>query len=188
MPDAFVNTHRAKVVSLAAHHRLPAVYAYRLNAKIGGLLSYGFDTHNNFRRAATYCRSHPEGREGRRASRPGARQVRTGKHGTNLKGSTRRVTPVQAAWRPAPSRHDIWELVVHAAYWKLRRLAQADRRVARIVPAQRVELVSSAGGDLRARVACGSRTARRDARLAAGDRGDFAVRGIAPDAEAQQGQ
>ena len=54
MPDAFVNTHRAKVVSLAAHHRLPAIYAYRLNAKIGGLLSYGFDTHNNFRRAAMY--------------------------------------------------------------------------------------------------------------------------------------
>jgi hypothetical protein len=39
-------------------------------------------------------------------------------HGTNLKGSTRRVTPAQAAWRPAPSRHNIWELVVHAAYWK----------------------------------------------------------------------
>jgi putative ABC transport system substrate-binding protein len=54
MPDAFMNTHRERMVLLAAHHRLPAVYAYRLNAKIGGLLSYGFDTHNNFRRAATY--------------------------------------------------------------------------------------------------------------------------------------
>jgi putative ABC transport system substrate-binding protein len=54
MPDAFMNTHRERVVLLAAHHRLPAVYAYRLNAKIGGLLSYGFDTHNNFRRAAMY--------------------------------------------------------------------------------------------------------------------------------------
>ena len=54
MPDAFMNTHRAKIVSLAAQHRLPAVYAYRLNAEIGGLLSYGFDTHNNFRRAASY--------------------------------------------------------------------------------------------------------------------------------------
>jgi putative ABC transport system substrate-binding protein len=54
MPDAFMNTHREKIVSLAAQHRLPAVYAYRLNAKIGGLLSYGFDTHNNFRRAAMY--------------------------------------------------------------------------------------------------------------------------------------
>jgi hypothetical protein len=40
MPDAFMNTHRERVVSLAAHHHLPAVYAYRLNAKIGGLLSY----------------------------------------------------------------------------------------------------------------------------------------------------
>ena len=39
-------------------------------------------------------------------------------HGTNLKGSTRGVALAQAAWRPAPSRHNIWELVVHAAYWK----------------------------------------------------------------------
>jgi putative ABC transport system substrate-binding protein len=52
MPDAFMNTHRERIVLLAAHHRLPAVYAYRLNAEIG--LSYGFDTHNNFRRAAMY--------------------------------------------------------------------------------------------------------------------------------------
>lgn len=39
-------------------------------------------------------------------------------HGTNLRGSLRGVTPAQAAWRPAPKRHNIWELVVHAAYWK----------------------------------------------------------------------
>jgi hypothetical protein len=39
-------------------------------------------------------------------------------HGTNLKGSVRRVTPQQAAWRPAPGRHNVWEIVVHAAYWK----------------------------------------------------------------------
>jgi hypothetical protein len=39
-------------------------------------------------------------------------------HGTNLRGSIRGVTPKQAAWRPAPHRHNIWELVVHAAYWK----------------------------------------------------------------------
>jgi putative ABC transport system substrate-binding protein len=54
MPDAFMNTHRERIVLLAAQYRLPAVYAYRLNAKLGGLLSYGFDTHNNFRRAAIY--------------------------------------------------------------------------------------------------------------------------------------
>ena len=39
-------------------------------------------------------------------------------HGTNLRGSLRRVTPEQAAWRPSPKRHNIWEIGVHAAYWK----------------------------------------------------------------------
>jgi len=51
-------------------------------------------------------------------------------HGTNLRGSIRSVTPELAAWRPAPGRHNIWELVVHAAYWKyavLRRLTGQKR-------------------------------------------------------------
>ena len=39
-------------------------------------------------------------------------------HGTNLRGSVRRVTAKQAAWRPGRRRHNIWEVVVHAAYWK----------------------------------------------------------------------
>lgn len=39
-------------------------------------------------------------------------------HGTNLRGAIRGLTPGEAAWRPAPGRHNIWELVVHAAYWK----------------------------------------------------------------------
>jgi uncharacterized damage-inducible protein DinB len=39
-------------------------------------------------------------------------------HGTNLRGSIRLVSSRQAAWRPGPRRHNIWELVVHAAYWK----------------------------------------------------------------------
>jgi hypothetical protein len=43
---------------------------------------------------------------------------KTSWHGTNLRGSLRRVTLAQAAWRPAPGRHNIWEIVVHAAYWK----------------------------------------------------------------------
>jgi hypothetical protein len=51
-------------------------------------------------------------------------------HGTNLRGSLRGVTAPQAVWRPAPQRHNIWELVVHAAYWKyaaLRRLTGGRR-------------------------------------------------------------
>ena len=39
-------------------------------------------------------------------------------HGTNLRGAIRGLPFKQAAWRPAPGRHNIWELVVHAAYWK----------------------------------------------------------------------
>jgi hypothetical protein len=51
-------------------------------------------------------------------------------HGPNLRGSLRGVTPTQAVWRPAPNRHNIWELTVHAAYWKyigVRRLTGAKR-------------------------------------------------------------
>ncbi len=43
---------------------------------------------------------------------------RTSWHGTNLRGSLRGMTVEEAAWRPAPGRHSIWELVVHCAYWK----------------------------------------------------------------------
>lgn len=39
-------------------------------------------------------------------------------HGTNLRGSIRRVKVGEAEWRPARNRHNIWEIVVHAAYWK----------------------------------------------------------------------
>jgi len=39
-------------------------------------------------------------------------------HGPNLLQSLKGVTAKQAAWRPAPGRHNIWELTLHAAYWK----------------------------------------------------------------------
>ena len=42
----------------------------------------------------------------------------------------RGLTPAQAARRPGPRRHNIWELVVHCAYWKYavwRRLTRAER-------------------------------------------------------------
>jgi putative ABC transport system substrate-binding protein len=54
MPDTFTTTHRAEIISLAARYRLPAVYPYRFFAELGGLLSYGSDPVDNFRRAATY--------------------------------------------------------------------------------------------------------------------------------------
>ena len=39
-------------------------------------------------------------------------------HGTNLRGSLRGVTVAQASHRVRPDGHNIWELMVHAAYWK----------------------------------------------------------------------
>jgi len=38
--------------------------------------------------------------------------------GAGAAGCIRGVTPVQAAWKPAPKRHSIWELTLHLAYWK----------------------------------------------------------------------
>jgi hypothetical protein len=40
------------------------------------------------------------------------------------------MSPVVASWRPAPGRHNIWEIVVHAAYWKyaVRRRLARDKR------------------------------------------------------------
>ena len=39
-------------------------------------------------------------------------------HGPNLRQSIRGVSASAAAWRPASGRHNIWELTLHAAYWK----------------------------------------------------------------------
>jgi putative tryptophan/tyrosine transport system substrate-binding protein len=54
MPDSFLEVNRVEITSLAARYRLPAVYPFRLFAEVGGLLSYGVDRTDNFRRAATY--------------------------------------------------------------------------------------------------------------------------------------
>ena len=51
-------------------------------------------------------------------------------HGPNLRGSLRGVTAQQAAWRPAEGHHNIWELALHAAYWKyvVRRRITGEKR------------------------------------------------------------
>jgi putative tryptophan/tyrosine transport system substrate-binding protein len=54
MPDSFLMTHPVEITSLAARYRLPTVYPYRFFAEAGGLLSYGVDLTDNFRRAAIY--------------------------------------------------------------------------------------------------------------------------------------
>lgn len=51
-------------------------------------------------------------------------------HGPNLWQSLKGVTADQAAWRPARNRHNIWEVMLHAAYWKyvVRRHLQGGKR------------------------------------------------------------
>ena len=52
--SVLAGVHRNLIVALAARHRLPAVYCFRYYVTAGGLLSYGPDTTDPFRRAASY--------------------------------------------------------------------------------------------------------------------------------------
>ena len=54
LPDISMTNHREAIIALAARHRLPAVYPYRYFAASGGLMSYGIDGTDVFRRAAGY--------------------------------------------------------------------------------------------------------------------------------------
>jgi putative tryptophan/tyrosine transport system substrate-binding protein len=54
LPGAFTQLHRDSILALATRTRLPAIYPYRYYVTSGGLLSYGADTADVFRRAAGY--------------------------------------------------------------------------------------------------------------------------------------
>jgi len=51
---ALAGIHRKRIITLAARHRLPAVYPLRFFVTDGGLISYGSDTVDQYRRAAGY--------------------------------------------------------------------------------------------------------------------------------------
>lgn len=54
LPSPFTEAHRSQVVALAVQYRLPAVYGFRSFVVSGGLVSYGIDTTDAFRRSASY--------------------------------------------------------------------------------------------------------------------------------------
>ena len=55
---------------------------------------------------------------------------KTAWHGPNLRGAVRGVSAQEAIWRPVPLRKNIWEHVLHAAYWKytVRRRMTGEKR------------------------------------------------------------
>jgi putative ABC transport system substrate-binding protein len=55
MSDSFTSAHRGEIILLAARYRLPAVYPFGFFAELGGLLSYGNDILDVYRRAAFYA-------------------------------------------------------------------------------------------------------------------------------------
>ena len=54
LPDATTNLHRKLIIALAAKYRLPAIYSFSYMAAEGGLISYGIDSADINRQAATY--------------------------------------------------------------------------------------------------------------------------------------
>jgi len=55
LTDSFLVARRAEIIALAARYRVPAVYPFRVFVELGGLLSYGNDLFDSFRRAASYA-------------------------------------------------------------------------------------------------------------------------------------
>jgi ABC-type uncharacterized transport system substrate-binding protein len=54
MPDSFTASHQETIVALAARHRVPAIYAFRVFPASGGLMSYGMDMISVYGDAAAY--------------------------------------------------------------------------------------------------------------------------------------
>lgn len=54
LPGPFADVHREEIITLAAHHRVPTIYGYRYFTASGGLIAYGPNGADMFRRAAAY--------------------------------------------------------------------------------------------------------------------------------------
>jgi ABC-type uncharacterized transport system substrate-binding protein len=54
LPGAFTDVNREQIIALAARHRVPTVYGYRYFTAAGGLISYGVNSADMYRRAAAY--------------------------------------------------------------------------------------------------------------------------------------
>ncbi len=53
--EPFLNSRRDRIVALAAHHKLPAIYGFRADATAGGLMSYGINIVDVYRQLGVYA-------------------------------------------------------------------------------------------------------------------------------------
>ena len=97
-PHASAIIHRDLIVKLAARHRLPTVYFERVFVAAGGLISYGPDQIDQFRRSRLR-RSHPQGREAGQPSGAGTDQVRAGDQSHDRAGARHRGATAAARAR-----------------------------------------------------------------------------------------
>ena len=95
--SALATIQRNLIIGLAARHRLPAVYFERLFVDSGGLISYGADLGDQYRRAAGYVDRILEGREAGRPAGAGTDQVRSGHQPQDREGARPRVPPTLLA-------------------------------------------------------------------------------------------
>ena len=98
MPDTFTTVHRAKIAAMAAEHGLPAVYPFRFFAASGGLVSYGSDTADNYRRLRQLTPTASFKAEGNRSTFPFRRRSNSS-WSINLKAAKRLnlLVPTSAA-------------------------------------------------------------------------------------------
>jgi putative ABC transport system substrate-binding protein len=54
-PDPLLDNRRVQLVTLAAHRRVPAIYSFRENVEIGGLMSYGSSAADRDRQVGLYA-------------------------------------------------------------------------------------------------------------------------------------
>ena len=94
--------HRDLIITLAARHKLPAVYFERSFVTRGGLISYGPEHRRPVPACGRLRRSHPQGREAGRPAGAGADQVRTGGQPQDRQGA--RPRQCRRRCSPAPTR------------------------------------------------------------------------------------
>ena len=102
LPESTSIQHRDLISRAGGPAPLPAVYAFRFFVAAGGLISYGPDMIEQYRRAAALCRPHPQGREARRPAGAGADQVRAGHQPQDRQGA--RPRQCRRRCSPAPTR------------------------------------------------------------------------------------